>query len=355
MNTSKKVLLAILGGSFLLISLFIATSFYFEFSPEPVENAMKIQDGGVHFQGGRIRLLTWNIGYAGLGKDADFFLDGGKTSKPDNIKTVKANLDGIKQKIKEIDADIVLLQEVDADSSRTFNMPQMTQIADEHRNMDAYFATNFQTFFVPVPWYDPMGKIWSGIMTLSRFFLKDEAVRISLPGSTKWPEKMFDLKRCMLVTRIALDQKGKDLVMVNLHLSAFDDGYLKGKQLEFVMEFLLNEYELGNIVIAGGDWNHSMPGINKDYFGKHTTSEENLKWLGKIDEKLTPNGWRWVFEKTNPSVRSNEKKYVKGENFTTVVDGFLISPGIEVNFVKNGSSDFKYSDHEPVVMEIDLL
>jgi len=354
MSTSTRILFVIFGIPLIFFSFFIGASFYFEYRPEKVENALKIRDGGAVFKEGKIKILSWNIGYAGLGKSSDFFLDGGNSSKPENIETVRKNLDEIKKKIKEINADIIFLQEVDVESSRTFNILQAFEIANENKEYGSWFATNFRTFFVPVPWYSPMGKIWSGIMTLSKFRFTDEVTRHSLPENLKLPERLFDLKRCMLVSRILLDEEGRELVLVNLHLSAFDDGELKKQQIEFVVEFLVNEHKKGNMVIAGGDWNHSMPGIEKEHFGSFTTQEENLKWLGRIDEKMTPQGWSWVFDQNNPSVRSNEKGYVKGENFTTVIDGFLVSPGIVVKEIRTVTSQFEHSDHEPVVVEISV-
>lgn len=354
MSGSNKFLLFFFGIPIVIAIAFLSLSYYLEFRPEKVEYALKIRDGRKDLVDGNIRILSWNIGYAGLGKDADFFLDGGKSSKPDNVETVRNNLDNIKKKISEIDADIIFLQEVDVESSRTFDVLQAFEIAKDNKNMGSYFATNFKTFFVPVPWYSPMGRVWSGIMTFSEFSFKNEMERYSLPESSKWPERMFDLKRCMLVSRMPINENGRELVLVNLHLSAFDDGDLKTQQLEFVIEFLVNEHKKGNMVIAGGDWNHSMPGIEKEHFGSFTTQEENLKWLGRIDEKMTPNGWDWVFDKDNPSVRSNEKGYAKGENFTTVIDGFLVSPGIVVREIKTVVSQFEYSDHEPVVIEISI-
>ena len=180
-------------------------------------------------------------------------------------------------------------------------------------------------------------------------------MRHSLPENRILPDRLFDLKRCMLVSRIKLDENGRELVVVNLHLSAFDDGKLKAEQIRYVRKFLETEYAAGNFVIAGGDWNHSAIGLTKEHFGKYTTSEENLKWLGEIDESTAPDGWVWGFDISSPSVRTNEKGYVKGENFTTVVDGFLLSPGITVNFIRVESSDFEFSDHEPVLMEIEIF
>ncbi len=44
----------------------------------------------------------------------------------------------------------------------------------------------------------------------------------------------------------------------------------------------------------------------------------------------------------------------KGENFTAVIDGFLVSDNIEVISVKAHSMDFKNTDHNPVNMKFKL-
>ena len=41
-----------------------------------------------------ISILTWNIGYAGLGKNAEFITDGGKSIISSTKKQVIKNLDG---------------------------------------------------------------------------------------------------------------------------------------------------------------------------------------------------------------------------------------------------------------------
>ncbi|MDU7253332.1 MAG: endonuclease/exonuclease/phosphatase family protein, partial [Clostridium sp.] len=43
-----------------------------------------------------------------------------------------------------------------------------------------------------------------------------------------------------------------------------------------------------------------------------------------------------------------------GENFTAVIDGFLVSDNIEVISVKAHSMDFKNTDHNPVNMKFKL-
>ena len=64
-------------------------------------------------------VMTWNIGYGGLGEDMDFFYDGGKMVR-DTRENVKMNLDAITAHIGGSDTiDFFLLQEVDFSSKRS--------------------------------------------------------------------------------------------------------------------------------------------------------------------------------------------------------------------------------------------
>ena len=44
----------------------------------------------------QLSVLSWNIGYAGLGKEQDFFMDGGTHARPGSAEIVNRYLDGIR-------------------------------------------------------------------------------------------------------------------------------------------------------------------------------------------------------------------------------------------------------------------
>ena len=90
--------------------------------------------------------------------------------------------------------------------------------------------------------------------------LPAQAQRQSLPVPFKWPIRVANLKRCLLVERFTVADSGRELVLINLHLEAYDDGEGKAAQTKMLREFLQAEYEKGNYVIAGGDFNQTFPG-----------------------------------------------------------------------------------------------
>ena len=102
-----------------------------------------------------------------------------------------------------------------------------------------------------------IGKVQSGLLTLSSFgALKAE--RIALTGTYTWPVRVAQLKRCLLVERVPLEGSDKELVLINLHLEAYDDGDAKQIQTEELLKLLTTEYEKGNYCIAGGDFNQTF-------------------------------------------------------------------------------------------------
>lgn len=140
---------------------------------------------------------------------------------PPSKEAVVKNIDGITSFIKNGTSDIYLLQEVDKDSFRTDGMDQ-TEILADLKNFNFSYARNYKCSFVPFP-LPPLGRMDSGIMTMSEY-TSDEGVRISLPSPFSWPVSTANLKRCLLVNRFPLEGSDNELVVVNLHLEAYDGG-----------------------------------------------------------------------------------------------------------------------------------
>lgn len=296
-----------------------------------------------------LTFLTWNIGYAGLGKEMDFFYEGGSKVKP-TTSQFKKYLDGIEKMMKANDTlDFIFIQEADQNSKRSFFINEEIRLSDILKEYNYAFAKNYDSRFVPVPLYDPMGKVISGIITFSRF-LPYSAERIDFGTKFSWPERLVFLKRCFLVMRFHLDI-GNDLVIINTHNSVFDEeGELRKKEMEKLNKFILSEYLKGNFVVAGGDWNQNPRGFRPEKINS-----------GDVVKTVTPligpdflHGWQFVFDASLPTNRDVDKKYQKGVTKTTIIDFFVVSPNIEVKFIKAVATGFENSDHQPVIMKIKL-
>ena len=72
-------------------------------------------------------------------------------------------------------------------------------------------------------------------------------------------------------------------------------------------------------------------------------------WLKKLPhEKILP-GWEIITGPDIATVRTNERPYHKGENYTTIIDGFMVSPNVKTLSVKTIDTDFEYTDHQAVL------
>lgn len=297
-----------------------------------------------------IDLLSWNIGYASLGKKADFFLDGGKMirSNKSDFETYFYGIKSLIKKYKEV--DFILLQEVDKNAKRSFftnEYEAFSTILENHSNV---FASNFKVNYIPVPLTStsPLGKIYSGLATYSKY-KSIENIRYQFPGEYEWPKRIFHLDRCFLLKRIKYNNK--ELVLINSHNSAYDGGKLKPLEMDFLKKILLKEYQKGNYVIVGADWNQCPPDFEYNYFSKNN-SEDYFQYNIEVD--YLPKDWTWVYDKKTATNRKLSKPYKKGETFTTIIDFYLVSPNIEVLEIETIDSDFAHSDHQAIFLKVKL-
>jgi endonuclease/exonuclease/phosphatase family metal-dependent hydrolase len=301
-----------------------------------------------------ISLLTWNIGYAGLDKDMDFFKDGGTKVITPKDKCL-GNIAGIGDFLLNNDTiDFILLQEVDRDSKRSYHVDQFEKIAGILSGYSPFFAKNYDVFFVPAPPTKPMGKVLSGIATYSKY-TPVSSIRYSLPGDFGFPTQLFYLDRCFMVNRFKVENS-RELVLINTHNEAFDaGGNIRKAQMERLKDFVLNEYNSGNYVIIGGDWNQYPPDFKPAFStNKVFTGKIGNYNLTGIESDYMPGEWKWIYDPATPSVRTLIAAYDPATTPTSICDIFLISPNIEFVSVKCHHLGFTNSDHNPVIIRVKL-
>jgi endonuclease/exonuclease/phosphatase family metal-dependent hydrolase len=196
-----------------------------------------------------------------------------------------------------------------------------------------------------------MGKIDSGIATYSKY-ASSSATRVQLPCPFAWPVRTFNLKRCLLITRIPVEG-GKELVIVNLHLEAYDDGEGKAAQAKMLMDVFSEETAKGNYVIAGGDFNQTFDNVEA---GAYPLQEG--KWApGRLETGTFGEGWQFLMNSDVPSCRSLDQPYAGSdkESFQYyAVDGFIVSDNVSVKDFHTLDEGFVCTDHNPVRMEFVL-
>ena len=295
-----------------------------------------------------ISLLTWNIGYAGLGKEMDFFYEGGKRVRPTAIE-FQRYLNGVLESLAKVEhPDFVLIQEVDRKAKRSYYTDEVSLIDSLYNGYSSVYASNYDVRFVPVPPAEPMGSVKAGLTTLSRY-RSDDARRVAFPSSYAWPKRLFMLDRCFLLTRYKMAE-GKVLVLINTHNSAFDDAAdMRKLELALLQKTMLEEFAQGNYVIVGGDWNQNPLPFDPAFI---TDGNIAYRITPPIPANFIPADWKWAFDPERATNRNVNESYQKGRTGTTIIDFFVLSPNIELLEVKTLPQDFTFSDHQAVQMKI---
>lgn len=316
-------------------------------------------------------ISSYNIGFGAYRPNYSFFMDEGymadgtkvvgKSGTAESKESVLESTNGVINEIKNKAVDFAFYQEVDTDSTRSYHVNQRQMISDAFDNYDNAFAVNYHSAFLMYPFNDPIGKSNSGILTLSKYKIKD-AVRRSYPISDGL-DKLFDLDRCFSVSRISIGDK--ELVLANSHMSAYDKGgVIRAKQITMMKEFFKSEVDKGNYVIFGGDFNHDLLKNNPLYQYEDNNKPEWMNftqrkpdWLASIDYEHDLIDEMFVATSDNaPTCRDCDLPLIGNEDvlYKSVIDGFIVSKNIEVNEVTNVSNCFEYSDHQPVIMNFTL-
>lgn len=302
--------------------------------------------------GDTLRVAIWNIGYGALDETADFFMDGGKRVLTQGTAGVQRNMAAMTACLKELAPDLLLLQEVDVDSARSAHVREGDWLASGLSGYQSSFAYNYHVDFVPFPW-PPLGKIRSGLQTMTRLPVT-EAVRVQLPVPFSWPVRTANLKRCAMISRIPLSGTDRQLVLVNLHLEAYDDGEGKAAQTGMLLNLLRQEADAGNYVIAGGDFNQTFPSVDSAKY----PATAGLWQPGVLDgDAFTQAGMQLVTDADHATCRSLDRPLAGADTAHFqyyVIDGFIVSANVEVLACETQQLAFKYSDHNPLLMEIRL-
>jgi len=123
-------------------------------------------------------------------------------------------------------------------------------------------------------------------------------------------------------------------------------------QTAALKSFLEQEYAKGNYVIAGGDFNQTFPGG----LDKYPIKNADLWTPGTLDDSMLPDGWHFAYDTATPTCRLDNQPYDAESDATQhyVIDGFILSPNVELTGVQTQDDGFRFSDHNPVLLNIRL-
>lgn len=298
-------------------------------------------------------IVTYNVGFGAYTPDFSFFMDGGESSVAKSKESVIETISGAADMVKKMEPDFALFQEVDLDATRSYHVNQFDMLTETFDTYASNYAVNYDSAFLFYPFNEPHGKSKASLATFSKYEMTS-ALRRSLPISTSF-SKFFDLDRCYSITRIPVEN-GKELCLYNVHLSAYGNSdEIRAGQVGMLCEDMKADLEKGNYVICGGDFNHDLK--NKEF-----DAENEYSWAYPFPREMLPENFSLCIDtfsaeekETMPdSARNADMEYVEGVTFTVTLDGFIVSDNVEVIAYENMHTGYKYSDHDPVLMNFKL-
>lgn len=311
----------------------------FWYLPNPVEPVRVHGDGPV-FDGTRpLRVLSWNVQF-GAGRNRWFFYDRGPDSRVTRGE-VDATLEGIASVIRDVDPDLVFLQEVDRKSARTAWVDQHAWLASK-LGLPVHASTPyFWVPFVPVPPKNPMGAVQMHLSVFSRFALSDgERVALS-PLREPMARRIFNLRRALM--QVSMPVAGaRPLTLFQTHLSAFSlgDGTL-ARQVSTVLEHVDRAPGASLLV---GDFNSLPPGDDPRRLGDAAALyEESTTPVQPLYDALDV-----LFPPTSPV-----NTYVPwGSMRADRTIDYAFGRELDAADVRVVAGAARWSDHLPVVLEI---
>jgi endonuclease/exonuclease/phosphatase family metal-dependent hydrolase len=279
----------------LFILLIGCDPFVTEFSE--TENAVMYKASNIPgdsdvYDDGALKVVTWNIRF-GSGR-FPFFGDSCGDEVISENSDVKLIMQAIADTLNKIDADIVLLQEVDVSSKRTGYLDQVQYLLENTYLNYGCYASMWKADFIPT---DGIGKINTGNAILSRYEIT-EAERVELRLRTDQDDliQYFYLRRNILKAKIpSLAQSGKDFFAVDIHATAFATDDTKQQHLIKYSEVLSEIANNNGVFVSGGDLNSVPPNSTVDFCmldkcdsEKYVDSEGSESEYHSIDSSAGP-------------------------------------------------------------------
>lgn len=322
----------------LIIGIFVILG-YFNFinkKPKKIEIVFKSKEFSTINLNSEINLFLWNTGYCINDKDVS------KNSfKQSNDKKVKENLLRICSLLRSnYLTDIYLIQSIDVASKRACNINQLKFISGQFQDAITSFGKHYDAKYIPFPINSPLGKIISGNVLISKY-VPENSIRVSYPSLSNWPKTIFRKHQCLLINTYSVSN-GKKLLVIN---SSNSHKHRKA-EMNFLKKIITEEYQKGNYIIVGGSW-EQLPADTTIHF-------EPFFSHPKIDANFLPSDWKWLYNKTIPTIRSNEKEYSPTQTKIAITDFYLISPNIEELEVTTLDLHFQNSNHQPIIAKVKL-
>ncbi|RUT73522.1 endonuclease/exonuclease/phosphatase family protein [Ancylomarina longa] len=236
-----------------------------------------------------LKVMTWNIKFGG-GR-IDFFFDCHGDRVIMEKSEVLDNMQVLAEKIREVNPDILFIQEADVNAKRSASIDQVQYLLN-HTNLNyAAYASQWKANYIPS---DGIGKMDSGNAILSKWIFTD-AKRIALPliKEQNFVVRYFYLKRNLL--EVQIEHSGRTLHLLTTHASAYAKDDTKQKQLEIIKAYADSLSKDKEQFILGGDFNSLPPySLQTSNFDDSACTDEDFE----ADNYSTETEWMMPFYKS---------------------------------------------------------
>ncbi len=223
-----------------------------------------------------IRVMTWNIRFA-IGR-GPWFGDacGYKVTYPE--EEIIRNLTAIAERINSVKPDILLLQEVDINSTRSAYVDELRWLLDHTYFNYAVYGSQWKAQFIPS---DGLGRMDEANAILSRWPL-DQAKRIQLDLRADQDGLVrYYYERCCMVEAQINIPGFENFYALNTHASAFATDDTKHQHIMAFKKELDRLTSEDSYFVAGGDLNTLPPGSDStDYCDEDICSGESFHQPG---------------------------------------------------------------------------
>ncbi|MEL6355086.1 MAG: endonuclease/exonuclease/phosphatase family protein [Cyanobacteria bacterium J06627_28] len=286
-------------------------------------------------------IVSYNIGYlSGLANNT--------TVRPEQ-SLFTANQEKAIAALQAVKPDIVGFQEIDMGAKRSYGVNQVDVLAKALGMRGSAIAVNWDKNYLPFPYWPisaHFGKILSGQAIISRYPIeKNNRIVLERVADKNFVFKAFYLDRLAQVAQLDID--GKTLVVISVHLEAFDEE-TRVRQTQFVRS-LAEDYAKTNPVILMGDFNSALdrPTFVSAQGDTYTETKFSIKEMLASDlltSAIPQENWS---DKSNATFPADQPEYK--------LDYLFYTPSsIEVMNTQVVTQADQSSDHLPLMMRFRL-
>ena len=198
--------------------------------------------------GDSLSVLTWNLGYAGLGAESDFIADGGTHYFPPSAKIVRKNVDGVVGALKTIDADVYVFPEAAKPSPVNYWNDLLGALTKALPQTQHLFSADLLTRYLPWPL-----RFEHGLALFSRKQIGAVPMPRGTQGLTASPDGKRIIAMDLARPELAVIDTATDTVLERIALSGTTDPAYKayyspdGKWLLTMAGSSINIFDAANL------------------------------------------------------------------------------------------------------------